>query len=50
MSLTPITDAEYRRQWDRLYLASMRANSAEESAAIQRKLDRLNARKREGRG
>jgi hypothetical protein len=38
-----MTDAQYRRQWNRLYVQSMRANSAEESERIQKRLDRLNA-------
>jgi hypothetical protein len=40
-----ITDAEYRREWDRLYVESMKAGSAEECDSIQKSLDHLNARK-----
>lgn len=41
-----ISDAEYRRQYDRLYVASMRAGSREESEKIDRKLQALNARRK----
>ena len=39
-----MTAAQYRRAWDRLYVASMKAGSAEECAEIQERLDRLNER------
>jgi hypothetical protein len=35
--------ARYRRTYDRLYIRSMQAGSAEESAAIEKALARANA-------
>lgn len=45
MSLKPITDEQYRRQFNRLYAQSARAGSKEECDALDRKLATLNARR-----
>lgn len=45
-----MTSAAYRKAYDRLYVASMRANDAAECAEIERKLAALNERYEKSKG
>lgn len=46
MELKEITDKQYRKEYDKLYIKSMRAGSEEESNKINAALKLLNSRPR----